>query len=77
MSEDKKYQRKKNIIRSRAIPMLSVKHISQKYRFHPNTVYAWVTRDGLRHVRHGPGGKIFIRQDDLERFIQQWYEEGE
>jgi len=75
MAEGRKYTRKKNVIRARAIPMLSVKRISEKYGFHANTVYAWVTRDRLRHVRHGPGRKIFIRQDDVEAFIQQWYED--
>jgi len=71
------YRRKKNIIRRRAIPMLSVKRISEKYGFHPNTVRSWVTRDGLRHKRHGPGGKIFVRQDDVEVFMKEWYETGE
>jgi hypothetical protein len=73
----RKYIRKKNVIRTRAIPMLSVKRISEKYGFHPNTVRSWVTRDGLRHVRHGPGAKIFIRQDDVEAFIKEWYETEE
>jgi len=77
MGEDKKYRRKKNLVTKRGVPMLSVQLISEKYDFHPNTVRAWVTRDGLRHVRHGPGGKIFIRQDDVERFIKYWYPEDE
>ena len=55
--------------------MLSVKRISEKFDFHQNTVRAWVTRDGLRCVRHGPGGKIFIREDDVKVFIKEWYEE--
>ena len=75
MAKEKKYTRKKNVLPRRAMPMLSVKRISEKYGFHPNTVRAWVTRDGLRHVRHGRGGKIFIRQDDVEAFIKEWYEE--
>jgi len=77
MAKDKRYTRKKNVMPGRAVRMLSVKRISEKYDFHPNTVRAWVTRDGLRHVRHGRGGKIFVRQDDVERFIRQWYEEEE
>jgi len=75
MTEDKRYRRKKDIISKRGIHMFSVKHISKKYDFHLNTVRAWVTRDGLRCVRHGPGGKIFIREDDVEDFIKKWYKE--
>jgi DNA-binding transcriptional MerR regulator len=75
MAKDKRYIRKKNIIPGRTVRMLSVRAISEKYDFHPNTIRAWVNRDGLRHVKHGRGGKIFIRQDDVERFIRQWYEE--
>ena len=74
MGQTKKYRRKKNIIQGRTARMLSVKKVSEVYGFHENTVRAWVARDGLRHVRHGPGGKIFIRQDNVERFIRQWYE---
>ena len=77
MTDEKRYRRKRNIIAKRGIPMLSVKSISERYDFHPNTVRAWVTRDRLRHIRYGPGGKIFIRQDDVERFIKFWYEEDE
>jgi len=77
MADPKKYIRKKNVVRQKGISMLSVKRISEKYGFHPNTVRNWVNRDGLRHVKHGPGGKIFIRQDYVEAFIKEWYEEGE
>ena len=75
MAKEKKHTRKENPLPRHAMPMLSVKRISERYDFHPNTVRAWVTRDGLRHVRHGRGGKIFIRQDDVEAFIKEWYEE--
>ncbi len=77
MVKDKRYTRKKNVVPGRVVRMLSVRAISKKYDFHPNTVRAWVTRDGLKHVRHGRGGKIFIRQDDVEAFIKEWYEEGD
>ena len=77
MAKGRKYTRKKNVMRGRAIPMLSVRRIGEKYSFHPHTIRAWVNRDRLRHVKHGPGGKIFIRQDDVEAFIKEWYEEGE
>lgn len=74
MAKVKKYIRKKNVIKGRAIPMLSVNDISKKYDFHPHTIRAWVNRDGLRAEKHGPGGKTFIRQDDLEDFLREWYE---
>ena len=76
MAKGKKYIRKKNVIRESAIPMLSVDQISKKYDFHPHTIRSWVNRDSLRADRHGPGRKIFIRQDDVEAFIKEWYEEG-
>ena len=63
---------------SRANPKdryLSVKEISERYNFHPNTVRAWANRDGLRHVRRGPGGKLYIREGHVRRFIRTWYEE--
>ena len=69
----RKYTRKKNVLTARAIPMLSVKQISEKYGFHSNTVRNWVNRDGLKAVKHGPGGKMFIRQGDVETFIKEWY----
>ena len=72
MTDEKRYRRKRNIIAKRG-----VKSISERYDFHPNTVRSWVTRDGLRHIRYGPGGKIFIRQDDVERFMKFWYPEDE
>ena len=77
MSGNKIYRRKRNVIVKKGVPLLSVESISERYNFHPNTVRAWVTRDGLRHIRYGPGGKIFIREDDVERFIKFWYPEDE
>ena len=70
----RKHTRKRNVLKARATPMLSVRLISQRYGFHPHTVRAWVNRDGLKAVKHGPGGKMFIRQDDVEEFIKGWYE---
>ena len=77
MAKVKKYIRKKNVIRGRDVPMLSVNDISKKYDFHQHTIRAWVNRDGLRAEKHGQGRKIFIRQDDVEAFIRQWYETEE
>ncbi|MFC2068214.1 helix-turn-helix domain-containing protein [Chloroflexota bacterium] len=74
MTNVKKYIRKKNVIKGRATLMLSVDDISKKYHFHPHTIRAWVNRDGLRAEKHGPGRKIFIRQDDLDDFLKEWYE---
>jgi hypothetical protein len=73
MTEDKKYKRKKNVIQKGNVPMLSIKMISEKYHFHPQTIRNWVNRDGLKSVKHGQGDKVFIRQDDVEDFIYTWY----
>ena len=74
MKNNQRNSRKKKVVPKRGVPLLSVKGISAAYDFHPNTVRRWVKEDGLRHVRRGRGGKILIRKDDAERFIQQWYE---
>jgi len=74
--EPRKYKRRKNIISGNA-KMLSVKRVAEKYGFSIHTVYNWVHRDGLKHVKHGPGGKIIIRQYDVEAFIKKWYETDE
>jgi len=64
-------RKRKNPIQVR---LLSVNDICRIYDFHPNTVRSWVHRDDLRHYRRGPGGKILIREDDLNRFFDQFYE---
>ena len=56
------------------IKLYSVKEISKKYDFHPNTVRLWIHRDKLRCYRKGPGGKIMIREDDLTDFLNEFYE---
>ena len=56
------------------IPLLSVAKISKLYNYHPNTIRAWVHRDELPCIKHGVGGKIFIRKDRLIAFLKQWYE---
>jgi len=77
VTAEKRYRRKRNIIVKGRVAMLSVESISAQYGFHPNTIYKWVARDGLRCVRQGPGKKIFIRQDYVDRFIKLWYPEDE
>ncbi|MBT4512878.1 MAG: helix-turn-helix domain-containing protein [Chloroflexi bacterium] len=76
MAIQRKRRTKKNKNPTSDISMLSVERISEKYDFHPNTVRSWVNKDGLPHVRHGRGGKVFVKQDDVERYIKMWYEEG-
>ena len=56
------------------VQLWSVAEIAERYRFHPNTVRAWVHRDGLRYYRKGRGGKILIREDDLLDFLVRAYE---
>lgn len=76
MASRKEHRRRKNRrISSNDKSFLSVSEISKRYKFHPNTVRAWVSRDGLRHVRRGPGGKIYIREGHVKKFIENWYEE--
>lgn len=58
----------------RLIRVYSVEEISDQFDFHPNTVRLWVHRDGLRHYKKGPGGKILIREDDLNEFFDKYYE---
>lgn len=58
----------------RLIRVYSVEEISDQFDFHPNTVRLWVHRDGLRHYKKGPGGKILIREDDLNEFFDKFYE---
>lgn len=58
----------------RNIRVFSVEEISDQYHFHPNTIRAWIHRDGLRHYRKGPGGRILIREDDLHGFLDEFYE---
>ena len=72
--ESRNYKRKKNI-KSDDTKMLSVNHVAEKYGFSLHTVYNWIKRDGLKHVRHGPGKKILIKQADVEAFIDTWYPE--
>lgn len=71
--DSRKYKKKKTVPMGNA-NMLSVQRIAKKYGFSVHTVYNWVHRDGIRHVKHGPGGKIFIRQSVVEAFIKKWYE---
>lgn len=62
-------KRRKNPIR-----LYSVGEISELFDFHPNTIRLWIHRDGLRHYKKGPGGKIYIREDDLKDFFAKFYE---
>ena len=73
MGEEKRPRQRKNVIPRSAITMLSVKEIAKRYGFHENTVRSWVTEDELRHIRYGPGGKIFIAEKDVEIFIRKYY----
>ena len=64
-------RKRKNPIRVR---LLSVDEIREQYHVHPNTIRSWIHRDGLRHYRKGPGGKFLIREDDLNRFFDEFFE---
>lgn len=73
MKHTSKRRRKRNVGVGKVIRMLSVERISELYDFHPNTIRSWVKQDGLRHTKQGPGGKIYIRKEDVERYIKLWY----
>lgn len=62
--------------RRNPIRLYSVTEIGQLFGFHPNTIRLWIHRDGLRHYRkgRGPGGTIYIREDDLKDFLAKFYE---
>ena len=60
--------------RRNPVRLYSVAEISELFGFHANTVRSWVHRDGLRHYRKGPGGKIYISEDDLKDFLARFYE---
>ena len=53
--------------------LLSVGDVARQYDFHPNTIRAWVNEDGLRHYRKGRGGKIYLREDDVQDYIARNY----
>ncbi|MFC1985433.1 helix-turn-helix domain-containing protein [Chloroflexota bacterium] len=53
--------------------ILSVRYVARQYAFHPNTIRAWVNENGLRHYRKGRGGKIYIREDDVQDYIARNY----
>ena len=67
--------KKANNVRNRKqiIKLLDVIDVAVKFKIHPNTVRAWVHRDGLRCYRKGKGGKMLFREDDIERFIEKFY----
>ncbi len=71
--ESRKNKRKK-IIKWDNVNMLPVKHVAEKYGFSVHTVYNWISRDKLKSEKHEPGGKVFIKQNDVEAFIKKWYE---
>jgi len=71
--DDQRRRQRKNVVPRTTVRMLSVRAIARRYGFHENTVRRWVTDDGLRCIRYGPGNKIFIAEGDIEDFIQQYY----
>ncbi len=56
------------------IRAFSIAEVAELHGFHPNTVRLWISRDGLRSYRKGPGGKVYIREDDLKDFLLKNYE---
>jgi excisionase family DNA binding protein len=68
-------RRQRKIVRPQTpVVMLSIQEIARRYRFHENTVRRWVSQDGLKYIRYGPGGKIYIAEKDVEEFIHKFYD---
>jgi excisionase family DNA binding protein len=69
------YRRQRKVVRPKsATLLLSVREIARRYRFHENTVRLWVSKDGLKSVRYGPGNKIYVAEKDVEAFLKKYYE---
>jgi excisionase family DNA binding protein len=66
-------RQRKNVIPPGTIRMLSIREIARRYKLHENTVRRWVTEDKLKHIRYGPGGKIYIAEKDAEKFYRKYY----
>jgi excisionase family DNA binding protein len=73
MNEEIRPRKRKNVVPRSAIKMLSVREIAKRYDFHENTVRNWVAEGELRFIRYGPGGKIFIAEKDVEKYIRKYY----
>jgi excisionase family DNA binding protein len=69
------YKKKKipELDHEKYLKMMTIKNVAEKYGFSEHTVYNWVSRDGLKHIRNGQGSKILIKQADVEAFIDAWY----
>jgi len=66
-------RQRKNVMPPSTVRLLSVREVARRYGFHENTVRRWVSEDGLRSVRYGPGNKIYIAERDVDRFIHRYY----
>ena len=73
MVESQIPRQRKNVVPPGTVRMLSVREIARRYGFHENTVRCWVTEDGLKCVRYGPGNKIFIAEKDAYKFVRRHY----
>jgi len=73
MKEQKRPRQRKNVVPRSTIKMLSVREIAKQYHFHENTIRSWVSWDGIKCIRYGPGNKIFIAEKDVQKFIKKFY----
>jgi excisionase family DNA binding protein len=69
-----KRRQRKNVRPPSPIVLLSVNEVARRYKFHPNTIRRWISEDGLKSLRYGPGSKIFVAEKDVEEFIKKFYE---
>jgi len=73
MDDLERPRKRKNVLPSTTVKMLPVREIARRHGFHENTVRRWVVDDGLKCVKCGPGGKIFIAEKDVVKFIRKYY----
>lgn len=52
----------------RAEDLLTVKEVVEQYSVSAKTVYRW-RNNGLQYLQNSTGGKILVRREDLENYI--------
>lgn len=65
---ERRYRRKRNS------EYLTTVQIGKRYGFHPNTPGNWC-RDKLIPFTKGTRGEYLLREDDVQAFIKEWYDD--
>lgn len=72
MTSGRQYERRYR--RRRNPRYLTAAQIARRYGFHRNTPANWC-RDRLIPFTTGARGEYLMREDDVEAFIMEWYED--